>query len=151
MKSLIRMFAAAAIAAIAIAASATPASAQNAFQGSFTLPSDVRWQGAMLPAGDYTFTMQSAGIPAKIIVRGPNHSVAFVLTAATSKRVTGQGSCLLIERRGGSGFVRELYLADSGLHLRYAVPKIPKNEQQLAQGPVTTEQVLVATNNYIHK
>jgi hypothetical protein len=148
-KNLIRIFAAAAIAAIAICASATPAAAQNAFQGSFTLRSDVRWQGAMLPAGNYTFTMKSANIPAQIIVKGSNGNAAFVVTAATSKRVTNQGSCLLIERRGGSGFVRELYLADLGLHLRYGVPKIPKDEQQLAQGP-DTEPVLVAVNR-IHK
>lgn len=150
MKNLIRMFAAAAIAAIAICASATPAAAQNAFQGSFTLPNDVRWQSAMLPAGDYTFAMKSATIPNQIVVNGPGGNGSFIVTVATSKRVTGQASCLIIEHRSGSSFVRELYLADLGLHLRYSVPKVPKSERQLAQGPVTTEQVLVATN-YTHK
>jgi hypothetical protein len=150
MKSLVRIFAAAAIAAIAICASATPAAAQNAFQGSFTLPSDVRWQGAMLPAGDYTFTMKSAAVPAQIIVKGSNGNAAFVVTVATNTRVTGQGSCLVIEDRGGNGFVSELYLADIGLHLRYGVPKIPKSERQLAEGPGYTEPVLVAVN-HTHK
>jgi hypothetical protein len=142
--NLIRIFAAAAIGVIAICASATPASAQ-AFKGAFTLPNDVRWQGAMLPAGDYTFSLKS-GVPAQIIVTRPDRTIAFVLTAVTDRRVTDQHSCLTIERRGSTRFVRELYLADVGLHLRYDAPKIPKNEQELAQGPATTEQVLVASN-----
>ena len=36
----------------------------------------------------------------------------------------------------------ELYLAPIGLRLKYSVPKRQK-DQELAQGPATTEQVLV--------
>jgi hypothetical protein len=35
-------------------------------------------------------------------------------------------------------------LAELGLELRYQVPSIPKNERQLAQGPASTEHVLIA-------
>jgi hypothetical protein len=132
-----------AIGLIALCASAIPASAQNAFQGNFTLPNDVRWGNAKLPAGDYTFSMQSAAVPAQIIVQGPNGG-AFILTSATDVRDSGESSNLTIVRRGATRFVREMYLADLGLHLRYSAPSLPKNERQLVQGPASTEQVLIA-------
>ena len=132
-----------AIALIAACVSATPAAAQGVFHGNFTLPNDVRWGDAMLPAGDYTFSLQSSGLPAQIILRGPNGG-AFIVTSATNRRDSGDSSNLTVERRGGTRFVSEMYLADLQLHLRYQAPALPKNERLLAQGPVSTEQVLIA-------
>jgi hypothetical protein len=151
--NLIRVFSALAIGMIAVCASAIPAAAQDAVKGSFTLPSDVRWQGAALPAGDYTFSMKSAAVPATVIIRGET-GAAIVMTAATSDRPAGAQSFLIVERRGNTRFVREMYLAELGVHLRYAAPAASK-EKELAQGPVSTEQVLVAMNSttpkYAHK
>ena len=138
-----RILAITAIALMALCASAAPASAQDAFKGSFTLPEDVRWANASLPAGDYTFVLPSTSLPAEIILHGPNGS-AMILTSATDKRNDGDSSNLTIERRGASRFVSDIYLADLGLHLRYRVPSLPKEERELAQGPVSTEQVLIA-------
>jgi hypothetical protein len=128
---------------IAVCASARPAAAQNAFQGNFTLPNEVRWANAVLPAGEYYFSLKSAGLPAQITLSGPNGK-AFVLTSATNQRAAGESSSLTIERHGGTRFVREMYLAGLKLHLRYGAPSMPKNERLLAQGPVSTEQVLIA-------
>jgi hypothetical protein len=128
---------------IAVCASARPAAAQDAFKGNFTLPNEVRWASAVLPAGEYTFSLKSTGMPAQITLWGPKGG-AFVLTAASDRRTDGDSSRLTIEHHGGTSFVRELYLADLALHLRYSTPSMPKNERQLAQGPVSTEQVLIA-------
>jgi hypothetical protein len=138
-----RILAITAIALIAVCASATSASAQSAFKGSFTLPNDVRWASVEMPAGDYTFSLKSGGLPAQISVQGPKGS-AFVLTSVTDKRHSGESSTMTIERHGNTRFVRDLYLADLGVHLIYSVPSIPKNERMLAQGPASTEQVLIA-------
>jgi hypothetical protein len=138
-----RILAITAIALIAVCVSATSASAQSAFKGSFTLPNDVRWANVGMPAGDYTFSLKSEGLPAQISVQGPNGS-AFVLTSVTDKRHSGESSIMTIERRGNSRFVSDLYLADLGVHLRYSVPSLPENERMLAQGPASTEQVLIA-------
>lgn len=138
-----RMLAIATLGFIAICASANPASAQSASKGTFTLPEDVRWGNASLPAGDYSFSLKSAGLPAQIILQGPNGG-AFIMTSSTDKRDQGESSNLTIERRGGTRFVRTMYLADLGLELRYAAPSIPKHERELVQGPVSTEQVLIA-------
>lgn len=127
---------------IAFCTFANPAAAQGGRQGSFTLPNEVRWQGVVLPAGEYTFSLESTGLSAKVVVRGKNIG-AFVMAIEASSSRTDQPSELIIERRSGSCFVRELYLAELGLHLRYSVPKAPK-EQLLAQGPTTTERVLIS-------
>lgn len=135
-----RMLVGAAVALAAICASAVPAKAQAAFQGTFTLPNDVRWQGSMFPAGDYSFKMDSATTPARIIVKGPNGS-AFVTALVADRAGVSEQSTLTIEHRGGSSVIRELYLAEIGLRLHYNVPKAPK-DKELAQ--VTTERLLVA-------
>ena len=137
-----RMLVTAALALAAISASAVPASAQSVCTGSFTLPHEVRWQAGTLPAGDYTFTMDSVAGPARITLRGPNGS-AFVSAVVADKDDRGGQSRLTIVGRGSKAFVHDLYLAPIGRRLKYSVPKAPK-EELLAQGPVTTEHILVA-------
>jgi hypothetical protein len=138
-----RIIAIATLGLIAICVSASSASAQNAFQGKFTLPNDVRWANATLPAGDYTFSLSSASVPAQVTLQGPNGG-AFILTSVTDKRDEGNSSSLTIEHRGSVSFVRSMYLADLGVELRYRAPEIPKQDVELAKGPVSTEQVLIA-------
>ena len=142
-KQLRRMFAIAAFGLFAVCVSEVPASAQEIFDGSFTLPHEVRWNKTVLPAGSYTFIFSTAPQPNRMIVTGPN-GFHLDLSSAMSYRKTDQPSVLILERRGGTSFVRELYLADLGLHLRYDVPKA-KNEKELAQGPASTEKFLIAT------
>jgi hypothetical protein len=138
-----RIVAIATLGLIAICATASSASAQNAFQGKFTLPNDVRWANASLPAGDYTFSLSSATMSGHVFLQGPNGG-AFILTSVTDKRDEGDSSKLTIERRGGISFVRSMYLADLGVELTYPAPKTPKKDVELAQGPVSIEQVLIA-------
>lgn len=128
---------------IAICASASSASAQSAFQGKFTLPNDVRWANASLPAGDYTFSLSSTTMSGRVFLQGPNGG-AFILTSATDQRIEGDSSKLTIEHRGGISFVRSMYLADLGVELTYRAPGLPKKDVELAQGPISTEQVLIA-------
>ena len=136
-----RILAIAGLGLFAICSSASQADAQ-AFGGSFTLPQEVRWQGATLPAGEYTFSMKSVETPSRITLHGPN-GVAFISALVADRDNISDRSIMTIVHRGGESMVRELYLAPIGLSLKYAVPKPPKN-QELAEGPATTEQILVA-------
>jgi len=136
-----RMLVIASFALAAIFASATPAAAQQAFKGSFTLTHEVRWQKATLPAGDYTFEIKSVSVPSLITLKGPNGS-SFIPALVANDRVSEQ-SMLVIETHGSISAVTELRLSSIGRTLRYAAPKAPK-DVELAQGPVTREQVLVA-------
>jgi hypothetical protein len=140
-KNLSRIFAIVAIAVIAVCAAPAPAAAQDAYKGRFTLTHDVRWSQALLPAGEYTFSLKSTSLPAQILVHGPN-GFAILMTSATATKNRDASSCITIERRGGMRVVSDLYLAELGIDLRYNAPKLPDNE--IAQGPRETEQVLVA-------
>jgi hypothetical protein len=117
--------------------------AAPAFKGQFTLTSNVVWNGTELPAGKYDFTLDSRAMPAKILLHGPN-GFMFVLTSAVSGQDRGESSSLTVEHRNGSRYISELYLADLGIDLRYRAPKL--NEKEIAQGPATTEHILVAMN-----
>jgi hypothetical protein len=76
-------------------------------------------------------------------VTGPNGSV-FELAAVISERREDKPSVLVLQRFGGTYFVREMYLDKIGVRLEYWTPKLPKNEKVLARGPVSTEQILIS-------
>ena len=138
-----RILAIAALGLIAVCASANPASAQDAFKGSFTLTSDVRWGQASLPAGDYTFTLQSSAMPARIVVKGANGS-QFVITSSMDVKSIDAPSNLQVVRRNGESRINRLYLADLHLVLNYQ-ERSKSKDKELAMGPVSTEQVLIAS------
>ena len=138
-----RMLVIAGFALAAVFASAVPASAQLVCKGSFTLSHEVRWQNATLPAGDYTFEMQSLASPSRITLKGPN-GYQFVTAMVANETNIGQ-SMLIVENHSGRSTISELRLSAIGRTLRYAVPKAPK-EAEVAQGPVTREQIIVAVN-----
>lgn len=144
-KNLIRTFAAVAVGLIAVCASVTPVAAQNVFQGKFTLSHEVRWQDATLPAGDYTFALKSTSLPIQVLVQGPR-GAAILLTSGTSTQPVGEASNLTIQQRAGASYVSDMFLAPLGVRFHYALPEIPKGERELAQGPVTTEHILIASN-----
>ena len=125
-----------------LGSTAIPSAAQGAVcKGSFTLPVAAEWQNARLPAGDYTFSMNSVGFPMQIRVEGENGAV-YVGSVGTSEQNSGEKSFLILEQRGDRKFVRELYLAQLGLHVRYYVPSQPKDEL-LAKLPAKTERISV--------
>jgi hypothetical protein len=138
-----RFLAMAAFGFLAVSACANTAAAQTRYEGKFTLPNEVRWQGRVMPAGDYTLSLNSIAPPAMLTLKGPNGAI-FVPTMGISDKFAGQKSSLRIVRRGGIRFVEELYLAGLKVHLCYSVPKAPK-EELLAQGPSVEEYVLIAS------
>jgi hypothetical protein len=136
-----RILAIVAIGLIALCAAPNRVAAQDAYKGRFTLDNDVRWNQAVLPAGEYTFSLKSSAVPAQILIHGPKGFV-IVMTSARSTRDTDGVSTLTVQRRGGTRFISDLYVAELGMDFRYSVPKLPHNE--IAQGPQSTEKVLVA-------
>lgn len=108
-----------------------PASAQE-FRGKFTLPCEVRWGLATLPAGDYSFTLNPNNTVRPIWVYRGLRAVAFVLPQG-SRDPKSQRSVMIVE----AGIVRELSLPQIGMALRFAAPKpthrAAPEEEQLAQ------------------
>jgi len=144
MKSLqTRILAIAGLGLLGICASASQSAAQNTVTGSFTLSHEIHWQNTTFPAGDYTFSIPSKVGREPMLVKGPS-GAAYELPAVTSYKHSDQAGVLILEQHGKTFFVREMDLNGVGLQLRYSVPKAPKNEMELAQGPTSTEQVPVA-------
>jgi hypothetical protein len=140
MKSLrTRMLATIGLGLISICACANQTIAQNTVAGNFTL-------SHTLPAGDYTFSAPSLSWGKPLLVRGPK-GASFQFPAVVSHNLSDRPSVLILERRGTTFFVREMDLNKIGLQLGYTVPKFPKTEHELAQGPASTETVLIAMAN----
>lgn len=135
----------ASVAVLGLAAFASPVKAQSATcEGSFTLPYEVTWQAAQIPAGEYTFTLKSKGFPARMVVHGPNGNI-FVSAIGMTGASQDSNSQLLVETRDGKRYIGELNVAGCELHVRYFVPKVKNLSRDvlLAQGPNTTDHVPV--------
>jgi hypothetical protein len=141
-----RLFVIAAIGLFSVAASALPAAAQVVYKGQFTLPHEVRWQNAKLPAGNYTFSLPSLVSFSRMTITGPNGSVFEVAHVNPDHRSEGP-SVLILEQRDGTYFVREMDLSEVAVQICYNVPKQSRSDEQLAQAPATTEKILVAMVN----
>ena len=112
----------------------------SVFEGQFRLSEPVSWQGKILPAGEYTFSVSSTNFPARLVLHGPKTTVV-ILASGRSGAFPIQKSALMIELRGKARFVRELSLNNPPVAFRYQVPALPKNES-VQQAP-TTELVAI--------
>ncbi len=123
---------------LAASLSAGPVSAQSVYKGKFTLPFEVRWGGAVLPAGDFTFSLNSASLTGIFTVRGEKQT-AMILPVAISDRASSGPSELLIAPSAGKRTVRALHLEELGLDFYYRAPKAEK--QAIAQAPELLQRI----------
>jgi hypothetical protein len=137
-----RLFTVAAVGLFSVVASALPAAAREAAKGHFTLPCEVRWQGATLPAGDYTFSFESLAPQTPMVLTGPNGTI-FELGYINTSEPSSRTSVLILERHMGVYVVREADLASLGIDIRYNVPKQLREDKELAQ-QTATDRILVA-------
>ena len=140
----VRSLALAAAALLAASTFVASASAQPSARckGSFTLIDEVTWAGNSLPSGEYTFDLKSDSImPALFELRGPN-GIVILLSGSITRQQESEQSFLALERRNGSDYVRQIYLAPLGAHFYFSVPK-PSKEGLLAQG--SSRQVPIST------
>lgn len=82
-------------AALAVGASVGPASAQSLVKGTFTLPYEVHWGHAVLPAGHYSITIDEARRPALVSTLSGGGR-AFVMPRAVGDAMKDQPTALLI-------------------------------------------------------
>ena len=102
------------------------------FQGKFTLPSQARWGQATLPAGDYSFTLDSVDMKSRLRIFHDRNVVDMIVAQSYDTTDSGRAE-LTVEQ----GTVRSLRLPELGIILQYA-PQRPKHltapeERQLAQ------------------
>jgi hypothetical protein len=108
--------------------------------GKFTLPFEVRWGQAILPAGDYTYTLNSATFSGVVTVRGNSKAVMILVGSVEQRKISDQ-SHLTVLRTAVGGRVRSLYLGHLGLEFNYPIPKA--DQQFTAEEPVHIQRVPV--------
>lgn len=125
----------------AMGASAIPAHAQAA-TGTFSLAHRVRWASAVLPPGDYEFSLDSQDSPARITVRQVGGSiVAMILPQSISDDKLMGASSLVLHQEGGESVVSTLRLKDIGVALQFASPKLATPVAETAGlGPIADSQ-----------
>jgi hypothetical protein len=133
----VRLFA---VVLLATCAFATSANAQS-FYGKFTLPFDTHWGKTVLPAGNYTMSLNSETNVA--LIRSANGST-FGFTPIPIEATSKKGAtALMVMVRGNERIVRSLNLPEHGVSLIYtpatsAEREILAKADQVQSVPVIT-------------
>jgi len=115
-----------------------------AAKGQFTLPFDAKWGPATLPAGDYTFTLNSTVLPAFVKIEQGDRNVALVMAQGSEASDASKQSELIVTRSGGRERIRVLHLAELGTDLYYAAPK--SEGREMASAPELIQRVPIIFN-----
>jgi hypothetical protein len=131
MKS-IRNFAYAALLTLSALNFAPTASAQDE-GGSFKLSHDVYWQNAVVPAGDYRFSLQPEGPSVMLrLSKISGTPASFMLLATDTDTVaTSEPSRLVIDSKAGARYVSMMELPQFEIKLHFAAPT--KATREIAQ------------------
>ncbi len=93
-----------AVAALLVGLAAGAAQAGAAYRGKVTLPHEVRWGGALLPAGEYSLMMDSIRGPLSII--DASGRTRALVSGFPDVPTNGQPPSLVITRDGAQRTVR---------------------------------------------
>ena len=99
------------------------ASAQEA-AGSFTLSHEVHWQNAIVPTGEYRFTLEPSGPSDMLTLRkvsGKGAGFVMLVTDTQPSKPSDLSRLVMVSRSRGS-FVEQLQLPEFGVTLHFAVP-----------------------------
>lgn len=105
-----------------------PAVAQKA-RGTFTLNHDVHWQGEMVPAGDYNFSVEMWGSSEMLRLRsaGGDQSTFMILVndadliAPTAAAMSEKGK-LTLTSQSGERYVTSMDVPAVGMSLHFSAP-----------------------------
>jgi hypothetical protein len=100
-----------------------PASAvASEASGKFTLTREVHWGSIVLPAGDYTYSLEQRGSPV-LLLRAASGQPGFLVMARTIDSVATESDSLVLQRHGDEWFVREMVVGSVGEELFFAAPE----------------------------
>ena len=137
----IRKFAYAALLAVtSLTFAPSPVSAQENARGTFTLTHDVRWQNAMVPAGEYRFSLDSDGPSSMLVLTklsGARTGFLFMVHDTDEVKASSNLNRLVLESTADGSYVSAMQLPEFGVTLNFAAPpKAP--EKQMAKVGTTT-------------
>jgi len=136
----VRLFA---VVLLAICALATAASAQT-LAAKFTLPFEVHWGRNVLPAGEYSISMDSSSNVA-LVRSASGKTIGFTPIPIQSYSHTGN-TALFVMVRGNERIVRSLNLPARGVSLTYRPTTNAERETLANADQVKTVPVITAGN-----
>jgi hypothetical protein len=118
------------------------ASAQD-FAGTFTLPCDVQWDQAVLPAGSYTIIHNPFPFADYMTIRGEKGAAVMVKSLSQSGLAERSGkNTLTLVRRNGRAVVSSLRLGELAREFSYPQPK--SEHPVMAEGPVLIQRIPIS-------
>src|ERR1700686_4817135 len=118
------------------------ANAQPSFEGKFTLPYEVHWNHAVLPAGEYSIQADSKGLPAVLSSTSTNKS-AYTAAPIIANREKG-AACLTVTIRGNERRVRSVNLPQIGMSLIFDPLTKTEREMFAKAGQIDAVPVAIA-------
>lgn len=117
------------------------------YRGKFTLPVVARWGNVVLPAGDYTFTLESGSNSSTenltLITDARRSYVGRVMPIVTTQKQGLHGNdCLVLGPNSEMNVVRELRLASAGIDITYA-PSTRRGKKQTEEAQVQVSRIEV--------
>jgi hypothetical protein len=114
----------------------SPVAAQDIAYGRFTLLHEVHWQTAIVPAGDYRFSVEGHG-PSSVLVLNKldGRRAGFMLTAQNSDGAMAGPSRLVLESTPEGSYVTAMQLPEFGLTLHFSAPAV----KQIVEIGTTTQ------------
>lgn len=115
------------------------ASAQEEAHGTFTLAHDVRWQNAVVPAGDYRFSFNSEEFPRILMLSklSGSRSGFMLLVRDFEDAKPSDVSRLVMETTADGSYVSAMQLPESGITLHFDIPAVAA-EKRIARIATTT-------------
>ena len=117
----------------------SPAFAQEA-HGQFTLPHEVLWGTARIPAGEYTFSFDPDNItPVLTLTKMSGPRAGFmILVPGADRTKESAGNRLLLSSSAGTSYVTALELPQFGMALHFATPSRVAERQIAKVTPATS-------------
>jgi hypothetical protein len=104
---------------ILVVAATVGANAQNSFTGKVQLPSEVRWDKSVLPAGEYSLSIPSFQAPVRLYIQSMDGKTAAIAVAQIANPEPG-GNSIFVTGTGSNRLVRSMNLPQLGCSLVYA-------------------------------
>jgi hypothetical protein len=118
------------------------ANAQPSFEAKFTLPYQVQWNHAVLPAGEYSIQMDVKGAPT-VLRSTSNNESAYTHVPILADAEKGC-ACLTITIRGNERRVRSVNLPQIGKSLIFEPLTKTEREMFAKKGQIDTVPVVTA-------
>jgi hypothetical protein len=128
--------------AIGLGLASHPAVAQEA-AGKFTLAKDIRWGGAVLPAGEYTYALEHQTGQLLFLRNVTGQSGAIVLVRSVSQVSDRGHDRIILQRSGDDWFVSSMVITAIGQELSFAASN---THTEAAKSGASPAKVAALTN-----